>query len=696
MRCTEPIPSPVRRTSAPRTLEGLVFALCACLWVATPGARAADPVPAEAFFRPPALQEVKLSPGGSRLAFSAVARGRVGLFVLELRQEGARPGVVAHFSDADLRHFEWVDEERLVFDVVDLQLGSGEDRFSAPGLFSGRFDGSELRTLVERRGRALVTGGGGAVRSLPWNHRLLHVPVATGDAAGARAGEIIVGELRIRHAELFEVLPRWLHVDSGRTRVLDTLGAPDQVVRWWFGPQGQPRAALTRDKGREALHWYRAPRDGSPGQWLQLAEAPLYELPLHPAWIGSGETLYVTHRTGPAGERVVAPFDFAQGRPGAALVVVPGFDFSGRLIGDASGTRLLGVRVESDAEDTIWLDPARKALQQSVDQALPGRVNRISCRRCGTPDEVVLVHSFSDRHPGQLLLRRPDAAAGQPRWRVVGTHRPDIDPQRMGRVSFERIRARDGRELPVWLTRPADARPGEPLPAVVLVHGGPWVRQGGWRWEPMAQFLASRGYLVIEPEFRGSAGYGAAHERAGFRQYGQAMQDDVTDALLWAQAKGIAGDKACIAGGSYGGYSTLMGLIRTPQHFRCGSAWFALADLMLYLEGGWFIQDDISDSGRRFALPERVGHPERDRAMLLAHSPVEQAQRIRTPLQLIWGRDDLRVPLAHGERLREAMRQAGLEPEWIVYDGEGHGLRKTDNRVDMALRLEAFLARHLR
>jgi len=121
-----------------------------------------------------------------------------------------------------------------------------------------------------------------------------------------------------------------------------------------------------------------------------------------------------------------------------------------------------------------------------------------------------------------------------------------------------------------------------------------------------------------------------------------------------------------------------------------------VADMMLYLEGGWFVSDDISSSGRKYLLPERVGDADKDRAMLLANSPVEQAARIKAPLQLIWGEDDLRVPIAHGKRLRSAMQKAGREPEWIVYDGEAHGWRKTENRVDMALKLEAFLARHLK
>ncbi len=138
-----------------------------------------------------------------------------------------------------------------------------------------------------------------------------------------------------------------------------------------------------------------------------------------------------------------------------------------------------------------------------------------------------------------------------------------------------------------------------------------------------------------------------------------------------------------------------MGLIRHPELYRCGSAWVAVTDPFLLLEGSWWVDDDIGRRLRRYSLPLRVGDPERDHEMLTANSPLAQAARIQRPLQLVWGSADRRVPLAHGRRLRAAMQEAGLEPEWVVYDDEAHGWRKPENQLDFARRLEAFLARHL-
>ena len=653
-------------------------------------------LPAQAFFSPPKVLDIALSPSGARLAITAqAANKRVGVFVVDLRQAGMPITRAALFDDADVQDFHWQDDERLVFGLTDLQVGLGEMARTAPGLFAVRFDGKEFRALVERQGRPLVTNGD-PIRTLRWNHVLLHVPVPGEQAEGARADEVVVGQMAFRRNDLVQMDPLWLNTRTGQTRSLDLTGWPPDAVHWWFTPQGVPRLVRTLTDGNEALHWYTPAQDGKPGAWRRLAEAPLRQLPFQPLWVGQGERLFVRQARGRAGEAVVAPFDFAAGAPGDALVTAPGFDFNGQLLGDRAGQRLLGVRIDTDAEQTVWFDPAMKAAQERVDARLPGRVNRISCRRCGSADAVMVVRSYADRLPGELLLWRQADNDGKGGWQRISTQQPGIDPERMATVDLHRIRARDGRDLPVWLTRPAGMQDkGDARAAIVLVHGGPWVRQGRWRWDPMVQFLASRGWLVIEPEFRGSDGYGRAHLEAGFRQWGQAMQDDVADALLWARAQGLANDRACIAGGSYGGYSALMGLVRHPQLYRCASAWVAVTDPFLYLEGSWWVNDDISAVGRRYALPTLVGDAEKDRAMLLANSPLAQADRIQAPLQLIWGGEDRRVPITHGERLRSALKAAGRPPEWIVYPDEAHGFTRGDNRIDMARQLERFFRQHL-
>lgn len=655
---------------------------------ATAVATAAARLPAELFFKNRDVLDAQLSPSGTLLALTTAASAkRVALAVIDLGPGGAVTRA-AEFSDADVVRFNWVNDKRLIFNVVDLESGSGEDRYAAPGLYGVDADGSNLRQLVARRPARGVVDGGRTNRgeALAYNHALLNVPRA---APGAENDEVIVGTLiSDSQNNLSQVVPLWLNTRSGRTRRMD-LSAPDGSIGWLFDSTGQARVAMTRRQGKQGVHWR------GPGQtdWQLLSEEGALQTAFTPRHVDDAGNLYVTQPRGPQGHAVLVRYDFERRAPAEqAWVQAPGFDAYGTVLDAERGAAASGVRVDTDAETTVWFDPQMKALQELVDQRLPDSINRISCRRCGEPGMMVLVRQFSDRQPGQLWLY----TAATQQWRGVAKVVGGVDPALMARVNFQRIKARDGRDLPLWLTLPVGRLPGSPGPAVVLVHGGPWMRGGYWQWSAMEQFLASRGYLVINAEFRGSQGYGQAHFQAGWKQWGRAMQDDVADAVLWAQAQGLADKRVCIAGPNYGGYSALMGLARHPELYRCGVAWVAVTDPFLYLEGSWWIGDNISSWGRQHTLPQLVGDSKADADMLTSVSPVAQAERIRAPVLLAFGEADRRVPLAHGKRLREALRKAGREPVWVTYPDEGHTWRLPQTRADFARRLEVFLGEHLK
>jgi len=649
--------------------------------LAAAGVHAAPP-PAEVFFKDPDIVEAVLSPSGRQLALTS-ARGakRIGLAVFDLGTGKAQRA--AQFTDGDVSNVRWVNDKRLVFGVVDLSDGSGRPN-GLPGLFAVDPDGSQMRQLVRRQGRPVVTDGFSRNdRLLDWNHQLLRVPAPRADDSSDEVllAEVTPDERRIQ-------TPLWLNTRSGRTRHVESK-APPNTVGWLTDSRGELRVAMTEHEGRRGAYWR------GPGQqdWRQLFEASLFKAPFTPHSVDDAGELYVLRTPGKDQQVVLSRYDFERSAPDTKPVVTsPGFDFWGQLLNEGGGPAL-GVRLVTDGETTVWFHPALKALQEQADARLPGRINSISCRRCGEPDMAALVRSYSDRDPGQVWLYQAQPPEGEKNWRAVGRVRNDIKPAEMAQMDFHRIAARDGRDLPVWVTRSADAK--GPLPAVVMVHGGPWVRGNVWGWHARAQFLASRGYVVIEPEFRGSTGYGHAHYKAGFKQWGLAMQDDVADALKWAQATGLASDKACIVGGSYGGYSTLMGLIKDPELYGCGVAWVAVTDLDLYVSGSVWVRDDIPEAGRQYRLPDMVGDAVKDAALIAANSPVKQAARLKAPVLLAFGEDDLRVPLAHGKRMRDALKEAGNEPVWITYPGEGHGFSILKNRVDFAERMAAFLAQHL-
>jgi dipeptidyl aminopeptidase/acylaminoacyl peptidase len=299
------------------------------------------------------------------------------------------------------------------------------------------------------------------------------------------------------------------------------------------------------------------------------------------------------------------------------------------------------------------------------------------------------VRSSSDRQPGEYYLYDRRHA----RIERIASARPWIVEASQPTRSFHRVPARDGLPLPVYLTRPAGAPQDRALPAVVLVHGGPYVRGHDLRWNADAALLASRGYLVIEAEYRGSTGYDHRLFRAGWKQWGQAMQDDLADALAWAVKQGWAdGRRACIISGSYGGYAALMGPIRHPQAYRCAVSYAAVTDIDLMYSIAW---SDSTAASKRYGMPTLIGDRKADAAMLEANSPLKQAGRIKVPVLLAHGTQDHRVPIQHALQFRSAAESAGVKVEWVEYTDEGHGWFAPKHRVDFWQRVEKFLALHI-
>jgi dipeptidyl aminopeptidase/acylaminoacyl peptidase len=228
---------------------------------------------------------------------------------------------------------------------------------------------------------------------------------------------------------------------------------------------------------------------------------------------------------------------------------------------------------------------------------------------------------------------------------------------------------------------------------VVLVHGGPWARGGHLAWNREVQFLATRGYAVLQPEFRGSEGFGREHFEAGWKQWGQAMQDDVADGTRWAIDQGVADPKRiCIAGASYGGYATLMGLVKNPELYRCGVDWVGVTDINLLYDLRF---TRTSQEAKTYGLPVLIGDQSKDAAMLKANSPLENASKIKQPLLLAYGGKDRTVPIDHGEKFYKAVKEVNPKVEWIEYPEEGHGWRYERTSLDFWARVEKFLAENL-
>lgn len=614
---------------------------------------AASPPPAALFFSPPVVSRAALSPDGTRVAMThAAPGGRDRLVMLDLAT--FTPRVVLALQDTDIPYFRWINDRRLVMLEGDRQSAAADQR------------GVSQFTAVDADGDNYVALRGLRAHALYWQTDGEHVFVKRWESQD--------------FTRLYRVDSR-RRTDPGRE-----LDAPPWTTDWLLDHQGQLRAVITAQDDRQALRW----RDPASGAWKLLHEQDRFTTELHVvAPLPDGQLLIARAPPSRDTQALYAWNPAVAEPPAKPLLAVAGFDVlpHERIW---HGERLLGLRFLADAEVTWWFDEGMKRLQADIDRRLPATANQLTPPQQGE-SPWLLVRSHSDRQPTRYQVY--DRRSGK--LTLIGASHPEVQPARMGAMRFARYRARDGLEIPAYLTLPPgrSASDAQRLPLVVLVHGGPWVRGGHWTWQPEVQFLASRGYAVLQPEFRGSTGFGAKHHQAGFRQWGQAMQDDLADGVRWAVDQGVADPaRVCIVGSSYGGYAALMGLVRQADVFRCAASFAGLGELeRLFDSRSW----SDSSTWQRHGLPRLVGDRKADWDRLREYSPLQQAARIKGPLLLGHGKIDERVPVSHSEDLAAALKPHNPQVQLVVYEREGHGLSAPENRIDWWTRVERFLAEHL-
>ncbi|WP_395685308.1 prolyl oligopeptidase family serine peptidase [Caenimonas koreensis] len=632
-------------------------------------AQAQAPTPVEIFFQNPAMSGGKLSPNGRYLALKVAPKGgRAQLVVMDVEKLTAKALVSP--TDVDISQVIWVNDNRLVFNVHDTETAIG-DTVVGGGLYAVSRDGSDYRQLVDRDQQFLREHGD--VRMLNYFTDFL---ATTNDQ---KSDDIFVEQWDWT-SSLGTASMNVLKLNTATGRYT-TFTRPGKIVDAVMDSTDTPRVELTYDEGKYAVH-----RLEADGKWTMLAQFEQFSSGgFFPVAIARDGSLFVTSNNG-HDKTALYRFDpVKKALDPEPLLSLKDFDFHGSIVMGQDGP--VGIRYVSDANATAWLDPKWKDVQARIDKLLPNTVNHMEVPLRGELP-VVLVNAYSDVDPGTYMLFN----TATNKFTVLGPVMREIDPKRMATRDFVKYKARDGLEIPAWLTLPRGAK-GKKLPMVVLVHGGPWLRGGEWKWSRDSQFLASRGYAVLEPEFRGSTGYGYKHFSASFKQWGRAMQNDVADGTKWAIAQGIADPaRICIAGASYGGYATMMGLVNDPDLYKCGVNWVGVADMEMMYTVNW---SDISTVVKKYGFPRLLGDPEKDRAEMDANSPLKQAARIKQPVLLAYGGADRRVPIVHGTRLRSALERTNPNVEWIEYTEEGHGWSLVKNRVDFWTRVDKFLQKNM-
>ena len=329
-----------------------------------------------------------------------------------------------------------------------------------------------------------------------------------------------------------------------------------------------------------------------------------------------------------------------------------------------------------------YFDDEEAAFREHLRSFFEGR--RFGITATDKEEQKYLIYVGSDRTRGRYYFY--DRAVGSP---VLLTElAPWLAEEDMVAMHPVTYTSRDGLTIEAYLSLPHPYTPetAKALPVVVHPHGGPWARDS-WGYSAEVQFLCNRGYAVFQMNFRGSTGYGRKFLEASYKQWGQAMQDDITDGVNWLIAQGIADAKRiAIYGGSYGGYATLAGLCFTPDLYACGIDYVGVSNLLTFMQ-------TIPPYWRPLLemMYEQVGDPEKDLEMLRAYSPALQAHLIKAPLFIAQGANDPRVNKAESDQMVAALRARGVEVEYMVKDDEGHGFHNQENRFDFYRAMERFL-----
>jgi len=355
----------------------------------------------------------------------------------------------------------------------------------------------------------------------------------------------------------------------------------------------------------------------------------------------------------------------------------------GTVLTSYDRSKFYGVTYVTDKTYYRFADPNRAQLQTLIDHSLPDTHNVIVS--LSEDEKVFVVVAHSDRNPGDYYLLN----LRNPRLMLLGKVNHHLDPAKLRPMEPIQYAARDGLTIHGYLTRPAGAE-GKRVPLIIHPHGGPYGIRDDWGFDAEVQFLANRGFAVLQINYRGSGGYGYSFQKAGQREWGGKMQDDLTDGVKWAIAQGITDERhVAIYGASYGGYATLAGLTFTPQLYRCGANYVGVSDLGLITSWGDFRR---MERGPNIFFHEWIGD---DAQYKHDRSPVNFVDRIRVPLLNAYGYNDPRVEFKNWTRLESKLKEYGKTYEILVMGNEGHGFQNEGNRLEFYRRLEAFLDKYM-
>lgn len=611
------------------------------------------------------IDQIKLSPTGEYLALTVPLGDRTGLLTLKLA-DMSRMAAIQAGRNTHITELDWIGPERIVYSMGQ-KYGDLKEPIPTGELYGIDVDGKNHDNLVGYRAGDTQPEAQSRVRRRKAERIFAELIEPVKDDPT----EVFIATTPFNDGNSTYTQVDRLDVRNGRR--IKVASAPITRARFTLDHAQRVRFARGADVNNLSKLFYRTDDDA---EWIVLNDQAESRTIMQPLGFSSDDTIAYLRVTSPRGPDSVQAMDTAT----RAMREIVRDDIADprEVLRSPHDNAPIGVLIAAGMPKAVYFDPDSEAarVHRSLQASFPGQTVRV--RQAAADGESTLFTVAGDRNSGEIYtfnLKTRKAA-------FLAAANSRIDPAQLGKVQPFAFAARDGVRIHGYLTLPPGSD-GRQLPMVVMVHGGPFGEYDSGNYDTEAQAMATRGYAVLQPNFRGSGGYGSDFEAAGYRQWGRAMQDDVTDATRWAIAEGIADvNRICIHGSSYGAYAALMGVTREPTLYRCASGNVGLYDLRTQHR----VSDTAEINWARNFLRDTMAM---DR--LAEDSPVTHADKIRVPVLLSAGAEDERTPPVHTERMRDALLKAGVPVETKIYKGEGHGYFVAANLEDYLTRLLAFL-----
>ena len=598
-------------------------------------------IPLNDFFRNPEKVAFRISPDGKHLAFMQPWENRLNIFVQEI---GKTEEVQVTFSkERDIQGYFWKNDNRLVF----LQDKGGNENFH---LFAVDKDGKNQKELTV----------GDDVRA-----EII-------DDLFENENEMIVG-LNKRNPEIYDAYR--ININTGELTMVGE--NPGNITGWQTDNAGIIRIATTTDGINTGVLY----RNSEKEPFSELITTNFKES-FSPLFFDfDDKTLLVASNIGRDRTSIVK-YDPIKKKEISTLFEHPEVDVS-TVLRSRKRKIITGVAYETDKNYYQFFDKQREELQYKLENKFPGYEVGLSGQNRN--EDKLLITVSSDRSYGSYYFY--DLTTGS--FSKLSDISPWLKEDDLAKMKPIKYIARDGKVINGYLTLPIGV-PAKNLPVIINPHGGPWARDE-WGFNPEVQFLANRGYAVLQMNFRGSVGYGRKFWEASFKQWGKTMQDDITDGVNWMISQGFADPKRiAIYGASYGGYATLAGITLTPDLYACAVDYVGVSNLFTFMSTippYWKPYLDM--------MYEMVGDPEKDKELMTAASPVFHVDKIKCPLFIAQGANDPRVAKAESDQMVEALKKRGIDVPYMVKDNEGHGFGNEENRMDFYKEMERFFGKYL-